>query len=218
MPPQLWAQVKDRLSPASPDASAETRRPWWSLERFQEWFRAPAWAIGAATVAVLLVVVLYPREIPQQMMAMSSVTWESVARPKTFRPEAQRAAVVMALEDFPAPLSRKRVDDLYNALAPSMAVYERYQMVPPASVSEAVRRGSLDPSDRKSMVEGLREKMGVALAVFVTVRTRAETARVEAELVDTKNGNVIKRLAEPSVSGKDLESALRKTVFDLLLQ
>jgi len=218
MPPKLWAQVSDRLAAAAHDAPTETRQPWWNLERFREWFRAPAWAIGAATVAVLLVVILYPREIPQQMIAMSSVSWENVAKPKAFHPEAQRAAIILALRDFPASLSKTRVDALYTAVAPSMEVYERYRVVPPASVSEAVRKGAIDPSDRNTMLSGLREGMGVALAVFVTVRSRAEVTSIEAELVDTKNGDVIKKIAEPSVADKDLESGIRKAVLNLLLQ
>ncbi len=218
MPPQLWAHVRDRLATASPERLAETRQPWWNLDRFREWFRAPAWAIGAAAVAVLLVVVLYPREIPQQMIAMSSVTWEGVAKPKSFRPEAARVAIILALKDFQPALKQKRVDALYNSLAPSMEIYERYQVVPPASVSEAVRKGDVDSSDRNSMLAGLRDKMGIALAVFVSVRSRAEAVSIEAELVDTKTGNVVRKFAEPSVPDKDLESGVRKSVFTLLLQ
>jgi hypothetical protein len=217
MPRQLWVRVKNQLpGAADPGRPGKTAKPWWRIEGLRDLFRSPAWAVGMAAVAVVLVVILYPREIPQQLIATSAVTWEDVAKPKAFQPGAKRTAIIMSLKDFQPPLSQKRIDSLYTAIAPTMELYERYQIITPATVRDAVKKGAIDPSDRSATLDGLREKMGVTVAVFVTVKSRAEASSIEAELVDAKTGNVIKKLSEPMVADKDLESGIRHAVFNLL--
>jgi hypothetical protein len=217
MPRQLWDRVKKQLPAAeAPRIPGKTAKPWWWLEGLRDLFRSPAWAVGVVAVAVVLVVTLYPREVPQQLIAMSPVTWEGVAKPKAFQPGAKRTAIIVSLKDFQPPLSQKRIDSLYTAIAPTMELYERYQIITPATVRDAVKKGAIDPSDRTATLDGLKEKMGVAVAVFVTVKSKAEASSIEAELVDAKTGNVIKKLTEPSVADKDLESGIRHSVFNLL--
>ena len=64
-------------------------RPIGFVERLRAMFDVPAWAIGAVTVVVLLAVFLYPREAPPSVIALSSVTWENVPKPKAFQPTSE---------------------------------------------------------------------------------------------------------------------------------
>ena len=146
MPAELWNRLRERLPREAPKQVSPERPRWvqtiWeSLARF---WRAPAMAVGVAAAVLVLVVTFYPRDMTQPMIALSSVSWEGIPKPKSIQ---KNAAFVVLFKDFKDPVPQKQIDSLYEALKPSMELNERYGIVSPAEISEAVKSGQV-PSNK----------------------------------------------------------------------
>ena len=216
MPSELCQQVKDRLPQSRTIEAAKARRPVALIEQIRKRFRLPALAMGAAA-AVLLAVLLIPHEPPQSVITLSSSTWERVPKPKSARANGNGVAIIIALEDFPKPVPQNRVDSLYEAVAPTMELYERFPIVSPAQLRRAVKNGLVKPDDKKKMLQDLKAKLGVSTAALVTVFYKPEGMGVHCRLVDTASGNTISEERAAGVSTEALEKRIRWMVTGLLL-
>ncbi len=217
LPQELW----DRLSKAlSQDRKKEIRiraRPVGFMERFRAIFDAQTWAIGAVTVVALLaVMLLYPREIPQYTVALSSTTWEGVSRPKTFQSVPNRTAIVIVLKDFHPAVDQAKIDDLYDAVAPTMDIYERYYVAPPGAIRDAVRKGLIDPADPTKLLRGLKDHLDLTSMVLVTAVSETEGITFEADLVDLSTGKILDKKTESKLAENDLGPKIRQAVLNLL--
>jgi anti-sigma factor RsiW len=218
LPRQLWGRVNKALSE---DGAREVRmkeQPIGFLERLRAMFDVPGWAIGAVTVVVLLAVFLYPRETPPSVIALSSVTWENAPKPKVLQPTSKRAAIIIVLKDFRPEPGRTKIDALYDAVTPTMDVYERYYVAPPATISEAVRKGLLDPSDRTKMLRGLRERLDLNKVVVITAVSKPEGMAFEADLIDTTAGKTLGKKTGSKLAEADLGPEMRRAALNLLLE
>jgi hypothetical protein len=177
----------------------------------------PALAAGAIAAAVLMAVLLYPSEIPQSLMAPTSVTWEGTPRPKSFEPSANRLAMLIAFKGFDRPVPQAEVDALYQALAPTMELYERFQILPPKVVKDAVQKGRSALRDRTELLDRLKKRLNISYAVMVTITSRAGHAEIQVELVDTEGGKVKAEKTEANVSEKELERAVRQSALSVML-
>jgi len=216
MPRELSRQVKERLPKSHTIEEAKDRQPVALIERLRERFRLPALAMGAAA-AVLLAVLLIPREPPQSVITLSTSTWESVPKPKSARTQGNGVAIIIALKDFPNPLPQNRVDSLYEAVAPTMELYERFPIVSPAQLRHAVKKGLIKPDDKKKMLQGLRAKLGVSIAALVTVSYKPGGMAVDCRLVDTASGDTLSEERASGVSSEALEKRIRWMVNGQLL-
>jgi hypothetical protein len=189
---------------------------WWDvLHRF---FRRPVFGAAAAAVAVALVVfALFPREVSQYPMALSSVAWESTPKPKAFAPSMPRVAVVLAVRQCSTPLPQRTLDSLYEGLAPTMDLYERFQILSPAMVRNALRKVSGPIDSRERLLEDLRSRMDVSLACLVTIECKGEQFNVQAEVVDTTSGAVRASRTQSGVSPSKLETEVRRATHLILL-
>ena len=75
MPAELWNRLRERLPRAAPKQILPkghdgAKLSWENLARF---WKAPAMAAGVAAAVLLLVVIFYPRDMTQPMIALSSV-------------------------------------------------------------------------------------------------------------------------------------------------
>ncbi len=128
MSPELWERVQQRLgTKSSPRVGDTEETPPGFAERFRNWFRVPAFAAGAVAAAILLVVVLYPRDFTVPDVGLSSVTWEGVPKPKAIR---DRAAFVVTFKGTCPALAQKRIDEIFQALKPDMELSERFDVIP----------------------------------------------------------------------------------------
>jgi hypothetical protein len=218
LPQQLWGRVNKALSE---DGAREIRieeRPIGFMERLRAMFDSPGWAIGAVTVVVLLAVFLYPRETPPSVIALSSVTWESAPKPKVLQPTSKRAAIIIVLRDFHPEPGRTKIDALYDAVAPTMDVYERYYVAPPAKISEAVRKGLIDPSDRTNMLRGLKRRLDLSEVVIITAVSKPEGIDFQADLVDTTTGRTLAKKTGSKIAEADLGPEIRRAALNLFLE
>ena len=217
LPQQLWGRVNKALSE---DRTREIRikeRPIGFMERLRAIFNAPARAIGAVAVVVLLAIFLYPRETPPSLIALSSVTWENAPKPKVFQPASKRAAIIIVLKDFRPEPGRTKIDALYDAVTPTMDVYEHYYVAPPAKISAAVRKGLIDPSDRTTMLRGLKDHLDINEMVLITAVFKPEGIAFEADLIDTTTGKILGEKTGSKIAEADLGPEIRRAALNLLL-
>lgn len=220
MPPQLWSQVKERLEriPGTERIDKEEKRPFdiwsWILGRF----RWPAVGVAAAAAAILVMVSIYPREAMEPMVGLSAVTWENVPKPKTgIESSRERTAVLIFFRHLKEPMSKKKVDSLYESLAPSIEVNERYAVIPPAVLTESIRNGEINPFDRKALLQDLRTKFNAKTVAFVTIEPAERGFDVKCDLVQVSDGAVLKDKIARGVAQADLDSTVRETVWETVL-
>jgi hypothetical protein len=217
MPRHVSVRLKERLRAVYRTKRDDVLSTESLLDRLYRRFRFPAVAMGVAAAAVLAMVLLHSPDMPQSVIALSGVTWERAPKPKAIQATAGSAAIALVLKDFDPPLPREKIDALYQALAPSMDVYERFHVVPPATVKDAVDSRDKRITDTMQLVERLGKKLHLAAALVVTVTARPKGATVELELVDTASGQIKARKTEDNIPEADLERKLRDSALSMLL-
>jgi anti-sigma factor RsiW len=218
LPQELWKRVDNALSENRNREILPKERPIGFMERLRSLFDAPAWAIGAVAAVVLLAVFFYPRGAPPSLIALSSVTWENAPKPKVLQPASKRAAIIIVLKDFRPELGRMQIDALYDAVTPTMDVYERYHVVPPAEIMAAARKGLIDQSDRTNMLRGLKDHLDLNKVVLITAVSKPEGINVEADLIDTTTGKTLGQRAGSKIAESDLGPEIRRSALNLLLE
>jgi hypothetical protein len=216
MPVQLWERLQERLGTTAaprPFAPVETRPSF--AERFQQWLRMPMFAAGAVAAAILLVVVLYPRDFTIPNVGLSSVTWEGVPKPKALR---MRAAFIMTFKDLAEPLPQKRIDEIYRALKPDMELSQRFDMVPPAELRAAAKSGDIviDPQRFAETLDSLNKKLNVSRVAMLTLEPSNGKYTVKAQLVDAASGATLSERKESAVSENLLPEKIREMIFNMM--
>jgi hypothetical protein len=220
MPPQLWSQVKDRLEriPGTEKIDKQEKRSFdiwsWILGRF----RWPAVGVAAAAAAILVMVSIFPREAMEPMVGLSTVTWEKVPKPKTgVESSREKLAVLIFFKHFKEPMSKKKVDLLYESLAPSIEVNERYDVVPPVVLTGSIKNGEINPFDRKALLQDLRTKFNAKTVALVIIEPAERGFDVKCDLVQVPDGTVLKDKIARGVAQADLDSTVREAVWDTVL-
>jgi hypothetical protein len=218
MSPELWARLQERLG-----TKGGTRVPVLEetspgfAERFRNWFRVPAFAAGAVAAAILLVVVLYPRDFTVPNMGLSSVTWEGVPKPKAIR---DRAVFLMTFKGLAEPLPQKRIDEIYQALKPDMELSERFEVISPSELRAAAKSGEvwLDPKQLKETVESLHKKLNASRVAMITLEPSNGKYSVKVELWDAASGASLNQKAESGIPENSLPDKIRGMVFSMMQQ
>ncbi|MDQ7785518.1 MAG: zf-HC2 domain-containing protein [Desulfomonilaceae bacterium] len=200
-------------------AAAVTKGPrLFSSRRIFKRFMFPALGVGAAAAAaVLMFVLVMPGEIPQSVIAPGSVTWETVPKPKALQDSRYRTAVVVALKGFPTKWPQSRVDSLYRALAPTMELSQRFEILPPELVSETIREERTRLRTKHDMVTLLRKKLDVERVAIVVVSPDRDQMKIQGELIDTRGNVSLHRTGEKPVAKEDLNVHMKRMVTDLMI-
>lgn len=218
MSPELWERVQERLGTkrGARVPEYEEAAPGFA-ERFWNWFRAPAFAAGAVAAAILLVVVLYPRDFTVPNVGLSSVTWEGGPKPKAIR---DRAAFLVTFKGLAEPLSQKSVDEIYQALKPDMGLSERFEVISPSELRAAAKSGEvlLDPKQLKETVESLHKKLNASRVAMITLEPANGKYSVKVELWDAASGASLNQKTESAIPENLLPDRIREMVFNLMPQ
>ncbi len=183
------------------------------MERLNRWFKLPKIAVAAA-VAVMLVLILYPRPPIESEVGLTSVRWEDVLRPKTI----QKAAVLLVLKNTKPPLPQARIDSIYEALKPDMDVSSRFGMVSPAVLSAAIKNREVSADGEKRLLRGLHENFNVSVAVLVDLTRKGDGFDVRIKMVDAVGGKTLHTAKLPDVPDEQLDQKVGEVVKGLLLQ
>jgi hypothetical protein len=217
MPDRLWHGVRQQFpsaerapSPAQPDSES-------FFDRMYRMFRIPALGVGLATAVVLCFVLLRPPEMPQTVMALSSVAWENAPKPKTLQPSGKSTAIVLVLKDFDPPWPQNRIDKLYAALVPPVEVYDRFRVMPPGAVKESLDRSALALRDTTAVVAALAQKLGLTAVVVVRLTGSRQAASVQVEVIDARSGHVTSQETAAHVPGEELEPTIKRLALAALV-
>jgi hypothetical protein len=216
MPAELWNRLRERLPKPAPK-QVLPRTPRWGeifLQTLVRWWKAPAMAAGVAAVVLVLVVTFYPRDMTQPMIGLSSVSWEGIPKPKSLQ---ENAAFVVFFKDFKDPVPQKQIDSLYEALKPSMDLNERYGIVSPAKISEAVNGGQVPSNNSTAMIDGLRKNLNVSRVLVITVFPSADKLAARIEFIDTISGKTLQTKTVEKIEQSELPARVRSDAFGMLL-
>ena len=186
------------------------------LDRLYRRYRLPAFSIGLAA-AILALVILLPSPAFRSGFLPSSVAWENVPKPKSFGQGMKRAAMVLLLKDSGRKMPQREVDSLYHALAPTMELYQRFQIVSPEQVAEAIGKRRYRDDTVSEMVAHLHRELGVSVVALITIQPEEKGTAVEVEIVDADSGAVEAKKSERAVPDHELPMIVSAAVHSLLL-
>jgi anti-sigma factor RsiW len=216
LPNHLWVQIRNRFGkresqPTEPEPLSSKLRT-----RLFKRLMFSSVAVGAAAAAILVVVLLVPREIPQSTIVTSSISWEQAPKPKGVSGSRSRIAVIIALRGFPNRWSQKEVDSLYQSIAPDMDQSQRFDMLSPQLVSEALQEEAGRLRSTEDVTSILRQNLSVDQALSVTVSQTRNGMAVSVDLKDAQSHETIKQAHAERIVPKYLETRIRKLVSEVL--
>ncbi len=213
MPPALFRALKEKYPP----------RPslWTTIKDFlSESFRLPILTVATAAAVVLIVVVLYPREGPKPLIALSTVSWRgsfSLMAPglspgTTKKP---RVAMVIVLKGFKPGLTQDQIDDLYQALKPNKAIKEKYTFISPDEVSEAIGK-ERDAGDTKKLAGKLYQDLNVSKLIVITLQPDGTAVKLVVAITDARSGEIGKEQTAQAVPLTEVPGTLKHMTSMLL--
>jgi hypothetical protein len=124
-----------------------------------------------------------------------------------------KAAVVLIFEDSKVAFPKKTIDEIYKALEPDIQISEKYDLITPAEVKEAVETSEV-PTDAQ-LPAVLSEKLGVS--DLVTVKIDRE-GKADITLMNTKSGQIAGRQNMGKITSADAPAVIKESARKLLLQ
>ena len=129
----------------------------------------------------------------------------------------QKAAIVVLFAGFSSLPDQQTIDALYGSLYPGRDVRERFQMVSPAAVRDAVIRDGINVTRRQDLVNGLHKATGATRVLLLTVVGPKAPYAIRADLLDTTSGKVLAEESVKNVESEGLKESLDKLAHDLLV-
>jgi hypothetical protein len=130
--------------------------------------------------------------------------------------EKKRLAIVVLFRDIRPPFTQEAVDSLYAELEPSPEIQRRFDVVTPAEFKDAVTEQKVPITNRKEMLKGLREGLGVPRAVVITLASRGDRFEMESEFTDTGTGKVIRKQEMKGLTESELSSKIRDAALSVV--
>lgn len=220
IPRELWSRIQERVPHQSRGAEASHKGREEEDGLWQRLMRWPAFAAAAsaAVAVVLLVVVLFPRDQENLTIGLSSTSWQTSPRPKSAMGQDRRqVALVILFKNFPKTMPQSEIDRLYQALAPTMELSERYRIISPGDLSRALAGLGKAQVQKKEIVASLKKNLDVSTAVLITISPSGKGFAVEADLVDAGRGSSVRRRTADGVTRSDLSTRLRQEADAVLL-
>ncbi|MEI7449271.1 MAG: hypothetical protein WCJ75_06575 [Desulfomonile sp.] len=194
---------------------------------FQEWiaplFQVPVAALATVAAAALLVVVMFPRGVPEPVMGLSSEKWDKpqlmLMAPKSLPLKAEpahetpklRMAMIINFKNFKEPINQETVDSSYRSIKPTAAMEREYDILSPYKFKEAVDQGEISTHNLQETMDGL-VKLGVSRALVLTVTARGNLFEVETDLKNLETGQTLNVITKNDISRDDLPSVMRKSI------
>ena len=184
----------------------------------------PVTALATAAAAVLLLVVLIPHGVEEPFIGVSSEKWEkpqiTLMAPKsvTKKPikEAEvskpRLAVLLYFKGFKKRPSQQQIDALYKAARPKGPGADRFDIVSPEKVGEAIAAAKETSAGIDRALELLKDRLNVTRAVVVTITPKGDAFLVESAFQDLDTGKVNIMKPDQPVKAEELRQTIEKSV------
>ncbi|MFC1835162.1 anti-sigma factor family protein [Thermodesulfobacteriota bacterium] len=179
--------------------------------------RIPAFTAGAVAAAILALVFFYPTDIQLSIVALSSVEWKGIPKPKGGPTTGKQAAIILVPEGFSPQWSQKRIDSMYQAVGPTMDMYERFHIITPGRVKESVDKKEKAFSSIREIPSWFGKELGVDAVAVIKIVPATQGVDLENTLFDTHSGAVSAHNSMRGIPVDELGTALRKGVLDLFL-
>lgn len=220
IPPEIWNRISDKLAQRSQRTPSSRRSESSGLTLwFYSLFRRPILAVGAAVVAAVLIVMLYPSKPTGPILALSSASWESdwTVKVPVVPGGRERTGLLMILKDLKPPINQQRIDSIYEGLKPDAEEQKRYDLVDPSRIKEALEGVASVGLPLEETVNMLQKKLGIRRVVVITLSSEDNQIRIRGELVDAASGKPLAKPVEEVASDQSLSSRLRNLVYGSLL-
>jgi hypothetical protein len=222
MPAEFWSRVQAAItSKTNGKIVSSTSKPGWTdiIGEFLRRFRIPVLVSGLAAAAIVAFVLLQPGQVLYGPgLAVSSESWKKIPKPKTtVQTQGPIASILILFKKFDVQPDQEAVNSIYRGLVPPLEIVDRYRMVSPSAVRSAIQKKSVSVSDEYNILKGLNEKLGVTIAALVALSIHDDMASAEIRIIDVSSMKQIAERSIDDISRSELESRLRKNVFELMM-
>ncbi len=191
------------------------------VDRLSFFFEVPVTALATAAAVALLLIFVYPRGMPEQVVGLSTETWKKPHKlklmgagklvpkaPETPAPAKVHAAVLIQFKYFGDSLNQKLVNEAYHAVAPTRAIRAKYDVLDPAKMKELLAGEKGTKVTAKAATSKLHKQAGVNRMLVVTVEAHGREFNVRSRVTDPETGSSKVVLSRKNVSRAELTSVL----------
>jgi len=222
LPEKVHAAYRDRFSHISTKSRDSTGDSLFAglAEWLSSLLKAPTFALATAAAAILVVVLIYPREEIEPYIGLSSVAWKSVDdefAPKSLIVEPRKpcVALLLSFKGFKERLDQRRVDALYQCLSPVVEAQEHTEVISPAEIQVILREKS-HASDAKETFEYLGKNLNVSSVVILQIVSASDGFGIDGRTVEATTGETMRRKTLDAVPESQLPARLGETLGSLL--
>lgn len=196
------------------------------VDRLSFLFEVPVSALATAAAVALLVIFVYPRGMPEQMLGLSTEGWEKPPKLKLMGPRKlvpkghevpvppnPRVAIVIQFKYFGDSLSQEFVNKTYQSVAPDRRLRSKYDVLDPVKMNDIL--SGLPPDavrSTKGVASELHKKAAVTKALFLTIEADGTKFNLRGDLTDLETGSSSLVLSRKNVTRSDLASVLGESV------
>lgn len=198
------------------------------LERVRDWlsplFQVPVMTLATVAAAVLVLVIVWPRGVPEEIVALSTTKWAEPTftlmgprpspKPKIMPPaERPKLAMVVTFRNLEGPLDQNLVDSVYSSIQPTEPMKQRFDIIPPNEIKEAVTKGEVQVAPTNEFIKGLNTQLQVSKVLMLNIVAQDSRYGLEGDYKDLNTGESRKIKMEKEVNAAELPSAVRKSVL-----
>jgi len=198
MPEGIRAAFRTRFP--QPSKSAEAGRVQSRVIDLFQWIRersrASIMTMGAVAAAALIAVMLYPRADIEPLFGLSTTTWgitEGLVEKGTpLVTDKPKLAFLMVFRNFRHGLSQESVDAMYEGLRPTSELENKFEIVQPAAVKNAIVERGIRPEQRAELLQVFSRDLGASGLLLIEVTSVGNHYEIAGQFVDTASGRVVR--------------------------
>lgn len=220
----VGATAEEKKADRVPEAASSKGLMSRLADRISFLFEVPVTALATAAAVAVLLIFVYPRGMPEQVVGLSTEAWEKPHKLKlmgakklvpkaqeAFAPAKVPAAVLIQFKYFGDSLNQELINQAYQAVAPTRTMRSKYDVLDPTKM-RALLEGEKGPIASAEAVTGkLRANAGVVRMLVVTVEAKGVNVNVTSEVQDFATGLSKVLLSRNNVPRTELASVLRES-------
>jgi len=134
----------------------------------------------------------------------------------TLEEQRPKVSMVILLKGFSESLPQDRVDELYNALDPSLEMRRRFEFIPPGQVKKSIGVAEFEPVNLSELGGKLQKELGVSKLVAITLTPERHGVGIETQILDTETRTILAQTRDREISSDDIVSRLSQSARTLL--
>ena len=119
-----------------------------------------------------------------------------------------KAAIIILLEGKSTGLSPEQVDSLYLQIIPTDYMRNRFEFVPPRSVTESINRNEIRTGSISELLDSLKNRLHLNETLLIAIQKKNGTLEVRSDLYEVQSGKLLKQTTETGLTLEQLPSRL----------